>query len=282
MQYLLFGLMTGSVLLLGTVGFAMIRRAENFLNIAHGQFALVGAYLTYFLLAEAKLPFLLAALVAVLITAVLGVVLARVVFRPVHRHGPVALLFTSIGLAYVIYGVVIALAGAKPRSYPAISLGEFSVGSFRVSGVEVAIIVTAALTAWLLHVFLTRTTAGKAIRAVASNPELARVRGIDTDRVSTHVWLLASALAALSGILVASQGVLTIEIGWHQTLLILSAAVLGGLGNIYGVMIGSLLMGLAMDLSVLVLPTHYRVAVAFLIVILVLLFRPQGIVREGA
>lgn len=282
LQYLLFGLLTGSAVLLGATGFAMIRRAENFLNIAHGQFLLLGAYLAYYLQAALKWPPWLAAIAAILLTAVTGVVVGKVLFAPVRHHGPVVLLFTSIGLAYVMYGVMRGIAGSKLYAFDLSVGGTVRIGSLTVTRLELLVILIPAVVVTLLHLFLTRTTMGRAIRAVASNHTLSAIRGIHTGRVSSYVWGNATGLAALAGILIGLIGTIHSELGWSQTLIILAAAVLGGLGSLYGVMFGALIMGVVMDMSVMFIPSNYRLAVAFVTLILIMLFRPEGIFKEGA
>ena len=136
---------------------------------------------------------------------------------------------------------------------------------------------TAAVAILALHVFLTKTPAGISVRAVATNPDLARVRGISTRLVSYQVWFIAGFLAGLAGVMIGIIGSVGPELGWQNIILILAAAVLGGLGSTYGVIMASLLLGLAMDLSALLIPTSYRTVVAFAALIIVLLFKPSGL-----
>lgn len=278
LQYVVFGLVTGTILLLGTVGFSMIRRVDNFLNIAHGQMVALGAYLGYLFYAMIGLPLVVASVLAIASTAVLGWASHRIVFNPIRGHGPLYLLFTSVGLAYVIHGSLEAIFGTRPKAFILPEPRFFSIaGEPLVSTVEIFIIVVAIVSAVALHLFLTRTRAGMAVRAMSSEYDLARVRGINTSRVAALVWILASGLAGLAGILMGIQGTVYTDMGWAIILVILSAAVLGGLGSIYGVMVGAMLIGLSMDLSVIWLPPAYRSAVAFMVIMLVLVVRPQGI-----
>lgn len=277
MQNLVFGLVTGSILAVATVGFSMIRQTEGFLNIAHGQLLAVGAFLGLLLSDTFGLPIWVAAPGAALLVGLLGVVLSIVIFRPVSSKGPLAQLFSSIGLAYMLYGLIIVVFGANVRTYP-VSFGRF----FEVFGIgitfgEGVIIALAAVIVLVLHLFLTRTSVGTWIRAVASNRDLARIRGVRVDRVSQTVWFIASSLGGLAGVLIGVVGSVNSEVGWLNILLILAAAVLGGLGSIYGVIASGLLLGVVMDLSALVVPTAYRLVVAFVALILVLVFRPEGL-----
>jgi neutral amino acid transport system permease protein len=277
MQNLVFGLVTGSILAVATVGFSMIRQTEGFLNIAHGQFLALGAFLGLLLSDTAGLPIWIAGPGAALLVGLLGVLLSAVIFRPVSAKGALVQLFSSIGLAYVLYGLIIVAFGAQVRTYP-VSFGPFvQVLGIGITLGEGLIIALAGLSVLALHVFLTRTAMGTWIRAVASNRDLARIRGVRVDVVSSTVWFVASSLAGLAGVLVGVVGSVNSELGWVNILLILAAAVLGGLGSIYGVIAAGLLLGLVMDLSAIVVPTAYRLVVAFAALILVLVFRPEGL-----
>lgn len=285
MQYLqnvVFGLVTGSILLLGTVGFSMVRRTENFLNIAHGQMVALGAYLGWLFFEKVGLPVVLACVLAIIATAGLGWLLNLIVFKPIRAHGGLYLLFTSVGLAYILHGSVEAIFGTRPKAFLLAAPQMFSIGGYPIiSSLEILIIAIAAASAIGLHFFLTKSKMGMAVRAMSSDYHLARVRGINTDRVSNVVWLLSSGLAALAGVMLGIYGTVYTDMGWALILLILSAAVLGGLGSIYGVMLGSVLIGLGMDLSVIFINSAYRSAIAFVIIMLVLVFRPQGILGSG-
>lgn len=279
MENIFFGLVTGSILLLGSVGFAMTRRVENFLNIAHGQFLAIGAFLAWSLNHQWGLSLLIAGPMAVILTALIGYLSGRFVFAPIRSHGPLMLLFTSVGLAYIIHGLTEAFWGVGNKTFNVAPPHVFSVGGKPIlNSTEIVIILVAALSCICLHLILAKTKIGKAIRSMSSDYELARIRGIDTEKISLYVWIITAALAGIAGVLTGLNSVIYTDMGWAQILLILSAAVLGGLGgSIYGVMIGALIVGLGMDLSVLVLPTYYRSAVAFALVIIVLFIKPEGI-----
>jgi neutral amino acid transport system permease protein len=277
MQNVVFGLITGSILAIATVGFSMIRQTEGFINIAHGQLLTLGAYLGLFFVSTAGLNIFIAGLLTMAAVGLVGVVAAHVVFRPVADAGPLAQLFTSIGLAYLIFGLIRVIFGANVAFYPTGFGKRLEIGAVNITIGELLIVVVAASTVGVLALFLSRTKLGAWIRATASNPELAHLRGIPVVRVSRAVWFVASSLAGLAGLMIGLIGNVNSELGWQQILIILAAAVLGGLGSIYGVLVAGLLLGLAMDLSALIVPTSYRTVVAFGFLILVLLVRPQGL-----
>lgn len=279
MENLIFGIVTGSILLLGAVGFAMVRRIENFLNIAHGQLIAVGAYFAWALNHSLGLALPLAAVLAVVLTSAISYGCWKFVYQPIRATGPLMLLFTSVGIAYILNGLIEATWGVTTKTY---RLGEphiFRIGTVPLMNlVELAILLIAMASAMALHLFLVRTKVGTAIRAMASDYHLARARGIDAKKISGYVWVVAGGLAGLAGVLVGLNAVIYPDMGWTQILLILSAAVLGGLGgSIYGVMLSSVVIGIVMDMSTLFLPASYRSAVAFAVVVLALFWRPQGL-----
>ena len=282
LQYVIFGLVTGSILLLASTGFSMVRRTENWLNIAHGQYVMLGAYFGYLFYMMLKLNLFLSIVLAVVVVAALGYVFNLIVFKPIRAYGGLYLLFSSVGLAYIIHGSIEGTFGSRPKAFLIEAPHQFFIAGYPViSSLEIIIMAVAAASAVGLHFFLTRSRMGMAVRAMSSDVSLAGVRGINTNQVSDVVWILGSALAGLAGVLLGIYGTVYTDMGWALILLILSATVLGGLGSIYGVMLGSIIIGLGMDLSVIVLNPAYRSAVAFLVIMIVLVFKPEGILGGG-
>ncbi len=272
MESIVYGIVTASIILLGSVGFSMTLNAENFINIAHGQMLLLCAYITLFL--NAYMSIVPAAIIGILVTGVFGVLFYKVFYRPIKKRGAMVLLFTSVGLAYVINGVVGTIFGTTTFAYKIPNVKEIIPG---MTPYQLLIIIAAICSTLFLHYFLTKTKIGKAIRAVSENSDLAKTRGIDTKRTSNYVWFIASSLAGLSGVFLGVIGSIHLEMGWNQILIILAATVLGGLGSIYGVMAASVVIGLSMELGVLMIPSYYRLAIAFAIIIIVLLIKPDGL-----
>ncbi|MCL4441193.1 MAG: branched-chain amino acid ABC transporter permease [Firmicutes bacterium] len=283
MQFIIYGIVTGSILLLATVGFAMVKRVENFLNIGHAELLTVGAYIAYYFNVQLGINIFMAGLIAVVLTALVSLLVARLVYEPIRKYGHVILLITSVGVAYILHGLNEAISGVEIRSYaiPVTKAIQIAGKPFMTIE-EIVVILIAGFSAVGLHLFLTGTKTGKAIRAMSSNFDLARVRGIETKRMAAYVWLVSGGLAGLAGILLGATGRINTDLGWSQILIILSAAILGGLSSIYGVMIAALLIGIAMDTSVIFFPPAYRQAVAFVLIIIVLFLRPKGIMGGGA
>lgn len=277
MDIVYFGLISASVLLLSAVGFALIVQVEGFLNIAHGQMLLLGGYLGLWI-SNMGAPIALAAVLAAVLSGLVGALLYGLLFRPIKAKGGLVLLFTSVGAAYVIYGLVGAIAGKRMLGYdlpPVRAMQLF--GEPFMTRYELSIVIVALLSALAIHVFMAHTRAGKSIRAVSDNEELARARGIDPTRTSYLVWFVASALGGLAGVFLGLMGSLHTAMGWQMIILILATTVLGGLGSLYGVMLAAFVLAFGIEVGLLVVEPAYRSGLAFSIIILVLLVRPQGL-----
>lgn len=276
-QYIFFGLLTGSILAISASGFALIRQVEGFLNIAHGQYMLIGAIVG---LSFTQLGFniFFAGIFATLIVGLFGMLMSWIVFEPLRGKGHLAQFFSSIGVAFVLYGFILATwTGSGIKVYP-INFGKsFNFGFLNFTLGEVFVIAIAWSCMLFLHLFLTKTSIGLWIRAVANNSTLAKTRGVNSSFVLYIVWFVSSAFAGISGVLVGALGSVHSELGWQYILTILAVSVMGGVGNLYGVLASGLILGLVIDLSSLFIPSKYGMALVFSVIILILLFRPQGL-----
>ena len=277
MQFIYFGLIFGSVLAVAAAGFAMVRQLEGFLNIAHGQYLLLGGLFTAGFY-KLGLNIFVAGFLASVAVGLVGVAIAWMVFFPLRYKGLLSQFFSSIGVAFVVYGLVLATwSGSGIKVIPADFGRPFDLGSISVTFGELMIIGVSWLTVLMLHFFLTKTTMGVWIRAVASNRELARVRSVPSDIVMSVVWFAASAMAGLAGVLVGLLGSVHSELGWQYILTILAVSVMGGVNNLYGVMAAGLILGLVVDLSSVFISSQYGTIVTFGAIILTLIIRPQGL-----
>ncbi|MEO1198593.1 MAG: branched-chain amino acid ABC transporter permease [Pseudomonadota bacterium] len=277
MQFLLGGVVTGCFLILATIGFSLTRRVEGFLNINHAEMLGVGAFVTWTLNTMLDWHIVPSALVAIIVTAFGGLFIARTVYDPIRRLGPAVLLITSVGVAYVVGGLVDAVYGTGIFTLDIPLATTYRFFGLRITDYQMMVVALAALTSVSLAVFLNRTKMGLAVRAMAANPELAASRGIDVRKTSRITWLLSSGLAGLAGVMLAVIATLSTDIAFHQILKILAVAILAGLGSLYTVILSGLMIGIAMDISVFWIPAGYRPLIAFAVVILVLLFRPDGL-----
>lgn len=222
-----------------------------------------------------------AGVAAILVLALVSLAIDRFLWRPLRRKGgtSVSLLIASIGLALVIrYSIQIYFGGGlqvldRPNRV------DTSVAGFTISSDQATAIVVAIVGIALVHLFLTRTRTGRAMRAVADNQELARACGVDVERTIAHVWVLGGTLTGLAGLLLAftiRRDTLYIDMGWDLLLPVFAAVILGGIGSAYGAMVGGFVVGVAMKTSGSWLGFEYDVAAAFVILVVLLLFRPQG------
>ncbi len=296
-QLALWGIVLGSIIALGAVGLTLIWGITDLFNAAHGDQMTVGAYVT--LLVVSLLPevgflqatvgpfsFTWAVLVgiipAIIVSAVLAVALDLAVYRPLRRMGATAItgFIASVGVAWALRGVVYVLWGADFHSYVSGIRPMITLLGLRIRTDEVFIIVVAWVATAGTYLFLKNTKMGKALRALSDNADLARVAGIDTDRMIAWAWAIAGFLIALAGTLYGIQTQLRAEMGWIFLLPLFAAIILGGQGSITGAAVGGLVLGLAQQISTAWLKPTYKPAVAFMIMVLALLFRPQGIFGE--
>jgi neutral amino acid transport system permease protein len=280
-QHILFGTVTGSILLLASLGFTMVERLDNFVNISHGQLLAIGAYFMLLFYNILGWGFIISVVLTVLATALTGLLVYKAFFKPILQFGTVTLIITSAGVGTILNGAIEYIVGPDVHAlnlpiFKIIKIGGFSL----ISKDYIAIIIVSMVSIMLIRLFLQKTKMGKAFRAVSSNRVLAETKGINLGSLSTLVWLLAGGTAGLAGILLGVVGSLTPDMGWNQTMFIMSVAVLGGLGNIYGIMIASFIVGLTMDVGILIFPSGYRPALAFAIIIIALLIKPEGIFEE--
>lgn len=272
------GLVSGSVLLLATVGFELVRRVEGFLNIAHPQLMVVAGFTAFSLNRQAGWNWVVACVVAVLITTVVGVVTARIVFWPLRGRPHYIPMIASVGLAYFINAMVELLTGHGVKTLDVPLFETVRINDVPVAGVDrIAVVVLAGLVVIALHLWLSRSYSGRALRAMASNQALAEVRGVNTGYLQYLAWAVASALAGLAGVLIAITARIYAELGWDQILLVAAAAIIGGLGSVYGAMVASVVVGLTSSVATLVIPTQYTQLLVFAVIGLVVFLRPEGL-----
>lgn len=280
-QHAMFGIVTGSILVLGTLGFTIVERLDNFVNISHGQLLAIGAYLMLLFYSILGWNFLISVVFSVILTSLIALLLYKVFFKPILGFSVVTIIVTSAGLGTFLNGAIEYIAGPDVHSLNLPIFKTIKIGGISLISIDyIGIIIVSILAIMIVHLFLQKTKMGKAFRAVSSNRELAETKGVNFGLISTLMWLLTGATAGLAGILLGVVGSLSPDMGWNQTMIIMSVAVLGGLGNIYGIMIASFIVGLTMDMGILIFPSGYRSALAFLIIIIILLIKPEGIFSE--
>ena len=283
-QLTLDGILLGLVIALAALGLSLIFGTTGLTNFAHGEILTLAGLLTYYLSAIAGLPVLVAAPLAVILGAVIsGFLQDKYLWKPLRRRGTglIAMLVVSIGFAIFLRYFFLFIFGGDTRQLPqyagqaGLELGLVNITpkSILTSAIGVLFIIGATL--WLL-----RTRMGKASRAVADNPALASASGIDVQKVIRAVWILGAALASYAGVIVTVNQGVSFLMGQDMLLLIFAAVTLGGLGTANGALVGSLIIGLFVQLSTLFIPTELKYVGALIVLIIILIIRPQGILGK--
>jgi branched-chain amino acid transport system permease protein len=283
-----FGLVTGAIIALAAMGLTLQIGVTNVPNFAHGTFLTYGAYGA--LIAQfATKNLVVDALVAMLLAAAIAYLMNRLIlqsFIKIHTR-PIYLLIVTAGLSIVLQNVLQLAFGATPREivFPSAASTPFHVGPFSWTPADVTIMAGAAVVIAGLFAMLRFTSFGKAQRAVSDSTELARVSGIPVGRIVDLTWLIVGAITGLAGLAIAStSGTLTPFMGYQFLLIVFAAAVLGGIGKPHGALVAGLIVGLAMSISSTYTNAAYNEIIAVAILVLAIMFRPQGLfasVREA-
>ncbi|BAS26061.1 branched-chain amino acid ABC transporter permease [Limnochorda pilosa] len=281
-QLVVYGLVSGAIIALGAIGLTLIFRILNFAHFAHGDMMTLGAYLAFLFHVGLGWPLAVAAPAAVAGTVLAALVLDRLLYLPFRRSNPVVLLIASVGAALILRNGIQAVFGPDNLFLQqGVQFPLVLPGGVRVKPIHLLILGLAVVLVVLLHLFLTRTRLGKAMRAVADNPDLAGISGIKTEQVVRWTWGLGAVLAGTGGILLALDTHLQPVMGWTLLLPIFAAVVLGGVGNLYGAILGALAIGIVQELATAFLNPGYKPAVAFVLLVLVLVWRPTGLLGTG-
>jgi branched-chain amino acid transport system permease protein len=279
LQFLSSGLSRGSIYALVGVGFALIYNASNIINFAQGEFVMLGGMLTaFFVVTSGVAPLWAAIPIAVLITTVAGIALYRFAVEPARHAGLLPLIIITLGASFLLRGLVEVSLGKREFVFPAFS-GD---ATFRAFGASIGaqtlwILGVLPATAALLWWFFNKITFGKAIRATAQSPLAAQLVGIDTRMVLIVSFALAAALGAIAGVLTTPITLTRYDVGIVLGLKGFAAAMLGGIGNPFGALVGGLIVGVSESLTGGLISSGYQDAVAFLLILGVLLCRPQGL-----
>ena len=298
-QVLVNSLITASELGIIAIGLTLTLSLLRFANFAHVETAVAGAYIAWALNVPLGLNFGVAVLVAILVMGVFGILIDRVVFRIFRNSDDVAPMIASLGLSIAIRNSVQATFGPRFLRYDfGIAPGIKMMGAF-VTGQQLWILCIVAVALFGFHLLLQYSTIGKAMRATATNRDLAQASGVDTEWVIAWVWFLGTGFAALGGALVAWDTQLVPDLGFNLVIPIFCVVLIGGVGSVYGALLGAVVVGfavnfgVAIDLAPLVnriggrdvvglvrIPAEYKPAIVYAAVILVLLLRPSGLMRR--
>ena len=297
LQQLINGLTLGSIYALVALGYTMVYGILGLINFAHGEVVMIGALMALTvirLLADSGVPgpvvVLIGLLVAALVCMVIGFTIERIAYRPLRNAPRLAPLITAIGVSIVLQQVAMLVWGRSYHSVPGLLPADrHEIFGASYTEIQVIIVLVAAITMAGLMLLVSRSRLGRAMRATAENPSIAGLMGVDANRIISITFIAGSALGALAGVLVsANYGIAHYNMGFLLGLKAFTAAVLGGIGNLAGAMVGGVLLGIIEalgagyigDLTGGVLGSQYQDVFAFFVLITVLIFRPSGLMGE--
>jgi branched-chain amino acid transport system permease protein len=289
-QQLINGLTLGSIYALFALGYTMVYGILLMINFAHSEIFMVGAYIGFWILS--LLPFLLPQstplyLIIVFVfalvgTGILAVSIERLAYRPL-RHAPrLAPLISAIGVSIFLSNIIMLTVGAESQPYPrTMALEQIDIGDIRLNTLQIFIFVLAVSCMVLLQIFINRSKLGKAMRAVAQNHVVSQLMGINTNTIIAVTFFIGGGLGGVAGVLNGLYyGSIKYNMGFLPGIKAFTAAVLGGIGNIKGAMVGGFILGILEALAAGYISSEYKDVIAFVVLILVLLFRPTGIFGE--
>jgi neutral amino acid transport system permease protein len=273
------GLSLGAVYALGAVGLTLVYGILKLVNFAHGDFLTFGAYMAYLVNVTWGLPLVVAVFWAMVMTALLGLLFEKVMWGPMRaRHaGLLQLLLMSIGLAFIIRAFVQYFWSTEIRTLDVNVTDTVRFLGLTLGRTELIVIITGFVVLIAVGLMLRYTLLGKRMRALSDDLDLAETSGIDTSRVITYTWIFAGALAGLAGVLAGAVTELQPELGFELLLPIFAAVVLGGIGDAFGALAGGITLGLVTEWSTMFIDARWKVTIGFVVLIIVLIIRPQGI-----
>ena len=298
-QVLINSIVRASELALLSIGLTIVYDILRFANFAHTEYAVIGVYLALFLNVSLGVSILPAAIIASLLTALFSILIDKAVFKKLRGHSGIIVMVTSLGLAIAFRNTIRSIWGATARNYSVPLQKPIVTEYFRITPLQIWIILIGLSAMVLFHLLLHHTKLGKAMRATSDNPALSEASGIDIEKIITSVWFIAIAFASLGGILIGMETYILPYMGFAIIIPVFCATIMGGIGNPYGAMLGALVLGLAENFGLYInfgkilnlggilnfskdvfIPTGYKPAISFVILIVILLIRPRGILGK--
>jgi len=300
-QHLVDGILVGSFLSLGAIGLTMTMHILRFANFSHAELLSIGAYsaLVFDKLFESLFPvmaakigpfsmtgaLLISIVLSMGITAISAILIDRYVFQRVRKKGEeLSMVFASFGMSLIIRNIIGLVFGLSSELYShdiAFAMVVMRDPLLLVKPDQLFVLVTALGLMAVLYLVLSKTTFGFALRAVAENPSLAQVHGVNLKRMIAAVWIIGGALGAIAGVFYGLSYQITPVMGRDLVLPIFAATIVGGIGSVYGAVLGGFIVGIASNLALVVLPSGYSPSVPFLMILAVLLIRPNGLFGEA-
>lgn len=282
-EQLINGLRSGSIYALIALGYTMVYGIAKMINFAHGDIIMVGAYSLYVFIARLKMPVVPAVIFTILVCAIIGVVIEKIAYKPLRKAPPLAVLITAIGVSYLLQNLAQLIFTANPITFKSIiNLKAVKIAGITIPGITLVTLVVTFICMAALTLFINKTKAGSAMRAVSEDKAAAQLMGINVNRTISMTFAIGSALAAVAGIIFICQ-FQSVEptLGALPGIKAFVAAVLGGIGSVPGAMLGGLLLGVIESVSKAYISTQLADAIVFGVLVIVLLVKPSGLLGKN-
>lgn len=282
LEQLINGLRTGSIYALIALGYTMVYGIAKMINFAHGDIIMVGAYTLYVAVALLHLPIPLAVLLTIVVCSLLGIIVEKIAYKPLRQAQPLAVLITAIGVSYFLQSAALLIFNATPIPFESIiKIDTIVIGGVSISGITVVTLIVTTISMVALTLFINKTKAGSAMRAVSEDRGAAQLVGINVNKTISMTFAIGSFLAAIAGILFICQyQTLRPTLGALPGIKAFVAAVLGGIGSVPGAMLGGIILGIIESLSKAYISTQLSDAIVFGVLVIVLLVRPSGLLGK--
>lgn len=271
------GFIEGMIIALPALALTLVLGISKFPNVAVGDTMTVGAYAALGLQAVGIPYFFLSAVGAIIVCMVLSLATYQFVFRKLARAPMVVNLLASVGLAFMMRSALTLMVSSQPQTYQFPLVRAWNFHGIRLLPSDLWVVLTAAVALLAVFAMFRFTGVGRRLRAIADNPELARASAIRPKRLTWFLWCLFGALSALGGVLLGAKSVLLPEFGWEFVIPAFAAVILGGIGSPTGAVLGAIILGVAQEVSVPFVGPSYKIAIAFVVMIVVLIIRPAGL-----
>ena len=282
LNYLVSGLSLGSIYAIIALGYTMVYGIAKMLNFAHGDVIMVGSYVCFFAMMRFELPPVVSVILAVIVCTILGIIIEKLAYKPLRSAPSLAVLITAIGVSYFLQNSALLLWTSNPKVFNSIvGKGSVSIGSLSISYVTLLTIGICVVIMIVLTTFINTTKLGKAMRAVSEDKGAAQLMGIDVNKTISMTFAIGSGLAAIAGVLLCSAyPTLMPTTGSMPGIKAFTAAVFGGIGSIPGAFLGGILLGVIENFAKAYISTEFSDAIVFGVLIIVLLFKPAGLLGK--
>lgn len=281
-EQLINGLRTGSIYALIALGYTMVYGIAKMINFAHGDIIMVGAYSLYVFYGILGLGAPVAIVLSIVVCAVLGIVIEKVAYKPLRNAQPLAVLITAIGVSFLLQNLALLIFKATPIPFGSIiKVPSVKISGITISGITIVTLVVTTVSMIALTLFINKTKAGRAMRAVSEDKGAAELMGISVNRTISMTFAIGSALAAVAGLLFICQyESLQPTLGALPGIKAFVAAVLGGIGSVPGAMLGGIILGIIESISKAYISTQLADAIVFGVLVIVLLVKPSGLLGK--